>query len=139
VFESWAQMLAYPQFKEFSLQYLARIVETLKSRGIPTILFARGSSLLAHDLASLKPTALSIDWNGHLSSIRKSLGKEIVLQGNLDPEVLHCSSKVVRQHVRRLLDDMRGDPAYIFNLGHGITPETPLDSVQALVDTIHES
>jgi uroporphyrinogen decarboxylase len=139
VFESWANMLAYPQFLEFSLSYLKKIVDTLKARNIPVVLFARGSSLLAQDLAALQPTALSIDWNGDLSATRKMIGGNIVLQGNLDPEVLLCSPKTVKKEVQRILTEMKGDPSYIFNLGHGITPETPLESVQTLVETIHDA
>lgn len=139
VFESWAQMLAYPQFKEFSLPYLKLIVDALKAQEIPVILFARGSSLLAREFTSLQPACLSIDWNGDLSHIRKSIGSNIALQGNLDPEILLCSPKTVQREVQRILSEMKGDPSYLFNLGHGILPETPLDSVQALVDTIHGS
>lgn len=139
VFESWAQMLAYPQFKEFSLPYLKTIVEALKKQNIPVTLFARGSSLLAQELAALQPTCLSVDWNGDLPSIRRSVGQNISLQGNLDPEVLLCSPAVVQREVRRILLQMRGDPSYIFNLGHGILPETSLDAVSALVEAVHES
>ncbi len=139
VFESWAQMLAYPQFKEFSLPYLKLIVDALKAQGIPVTLFARGSSLLAHELTALQPACLSVDWNGDLSLVRKAIGSKIALQGNLDPEVLLCSPKTVKREVQRILTEMKGDPSYIFNLGHGIMPETSIDSVQALIDTIHES
>ena len=138
VFESWAQMLAYPQVKEFSLPYLKKIIEALKAKNIQTVLFARGSSLLAQELAAIQPTGISVDWNGDLSSIRSSLGNKIALQGNLDPEVLLSPSSIVRQEVKKILAQMKNDPAYIFNLGHGILPDTPIDSVAALVDTVRE-
>jgi uroporphyrinogen decarboxylase len=139
VFESWAQMLAYPQFKEFSLPYLKKIVDALKKEHIPVIIFARGSSLLADDLAALHPTCLSIDWNGNLPSIRQSVGDKISLQGNLDPETLLNPGTIVQREARRILTQMKGDPSFIFNLGHGILPETPVDSVKALVDAIREN
>ncbi len=102
LFESWAQMLPYHQFKEFSLPYQERIVSTLKSYDIPVILFARGSSLLSQELAALKPTAISVDWNGDLKKIRNSLGSSIVLQGNLDPEVLLCSPMLSEERSKKL-------------------------------------
>ncbi len=138
LFESWAQMLAYPHFREFSLPYLKMIVDALKKQHIPVILFARGSSLLVKDLAALHPTCLSIDWNGDLTAIRAKVGNSISLQGNLDPEILLSSGSVVKREVRRILKQMEGDPSYIFNLGHGILPETSPDVVKELVEAIHE-
>ena len=138
LFESWAQMLAYPHFKEFSYPYLKMIVDALKKHHIPVILFARGSSLLAKDLAALHPTCLSVDWNGDLSAIRTKVGSSIALQGNLDPEILLSSGTVVKREVRRILKQMDQDPAYIFNLGHGILPETSPDTVKQLIEAIHE-
>lgn len=138
LFESWAQMLSYPQFQEFSLPYLKKIVDSLRSANIPVILFARGSSLLATELAALAPTGLSVDWNGDLSKVRSQVGNKLVLQGNLDPEVLFCHPSVVKTETKKILSQMGKDPSYIFNLGHGILPETPLDSVYALVEAIQD-
>lgn len=138
IFESWAQMLSYSQFQEFSLPYLKKIVDSLRAENIPVILFARGSSLLATELAMVAPTGLSIDWNGDLSNVRSKVGQKLVLQGNLDPEVLLCDPAVVKTEVKKILSGMDRDPAFIFNLGHGILPETPINSVHALVEALHE-
>ncbi|MCE5317429.1 MAG: uroporphyrinogen decarboxylase [Parachlamydia sp.] len=132
IFDSWASALAYKQFREFSLNYMKDIVEAVN---IPSILFCRGSSVFASQMAEAQPDAISIDWNADLSCIRRQL-PNIALQGNLDPDILHAPRSVVEREVRRLLDSMRGDPGYIFNLGHGITPEVPVDNVKALIETV---
>lgn len=132
IFDSWASALAHGQFREFSLHYLKEIGKALD---VPVILFCRGSSVFAAQLAEAQPAAISVDWNADLSSIRRQL-PSIALQGNLDPDILHAPRSVVEREVQRLLDSMRGDPGYIFNLGHGITPEVPVDNVKALVETV---
>lgn len=135
VFDSWANVLAFGQFRDFSLAYLHQIVEALRS-AIPTILFCRGSSLFAESLSDLSPTGIGIDWNGDLASIRRRLGPQICLQGNLDPDLLYAPAVKLKEEMDRLLGSMGGDPAYIFNLGHGIAPDAPLDSVQLLLDLV---
>lgn len=132
IFDSWASALAHGQFREFSLHYLQKIVRALD---VPVILFCRGSSVFASQLAEAQPAAISVDWNADLSSIRGQL-PSVALQGNLDPDILHAPRNVVVREVKRLLDSMRQDPGYIFNLGHGITPEVPVDNVKALVETV---
>lgn len=132
IFDSWASSLAHEQFREFSLHYLKEMVKALD---IPAILFCRGSSVFAAQLAEANPAAISVDWNADLSDIRRQL-PNIALQGNLDPDILHAPRNVVEREVKRLLHSMRGDPGYIFNLGHGITPEVPVDNVKVLIETV---
>jgi uroporphyrinogen decarboxylase len=80
--------------------------------------------------------ALSVDWRVSLADARFRLGDDVTLQGNLDPSALFASPDVVHARVEELLRDRAGDPAYIFNLGHGVLPGTPVESVRALVDTV---
>jgi len=136
IFDSWANALGYYQFKEFCLDYLKQIVQELRETKVPIILFCRGSSVFAKDLAAIGPQALSIDWNGDLSHIRSYISPEIALQGNLDPDVLYAPLATVKYETERLLHSMRGNPGYIFNLGHGIKPDTSPDAVKTLVETI---
>jgi len=135
VFDSWAGSLAYRQFYEFSLAYLHRIVQRIKPKA-PVILFCRGSSVFAADLAKASPSAISIDWNANISQLRPLIRPSIALQGNLDPDILYAPVSHIREEVNYLLQTMHGDPGYIFNLGHGITPGTPVSAVQALVDAV---
>jgi uroporphyrinogen decarboxylase len=132
IFDSWAGVLGHSQFCEFSLAYLKKIVERLKSK-VPVILFCRGASVFAPDLVKANPNAISVDWNARLSSFRPSIPFSIALQGNLDPDILYAPLSHLKQEVQSLLDSMKGDRGFIFNLGHGITPEVPVEAVQELV------
>lgn len=135
VFDSWAGVLAHDQFSEFSLAYLKKITDRIKPK-VPVILFCRGSSVFASAMASAGPNAISLDWNARLSDIRKIVPKTIALQGNLDPDLLYAPAATLKKETEALLQSMKGDPGYIFNLGHGITPEVPVDAVRLLVDTV---
>lgn len=136
IFDSWANYLGYPQFKEYCLSYLKQIVDKLHYRKIPIILFCRGSSVYAKDLASLNPAAVSVDWNADLAQIRSQVPKNVALQGNLDPDVLYAPLNVIKQETTRLLQAMGNDPGYIFNLGHGIKPDMDPEAVMTLVETV---
>lgn len=135
IFDSWAHVLSDPHFREFSLRYMETLMRGLKKR-VPVILFCRGSSVFAKSMATASPAAISIDWNADLAEVRKSIPASIALQGNLDPDILYAPKETVKAEVRRLLNRMQGDPGYIFNLGHGIHPDVPVESVHALVEEV---
>jgi len=137
IFDSWAGVLGYAQFQEFSLSYLEKIVTRIKSK-VPVILYCRGSSVFAADMAKANPSAISVDWNANLSTLRNSIPKTIALQGNLDPDILYAPHSMIKRETKALLDSMRGDPGYIFNLGHGITPEVSVEAVKTMVDCVRE-
>lgn len=137
IFDSWAGVLGHTQFGEFSLSYLEKIVRRIKPK-VPVILFCRGASVFANEMSKASPSAISLDWNGNLASIRRHLPLNIALQGNLDPSILCAPLSVVKRETIAQLDAMRGDPGYIFNLGHGITPDVPVDAVRMLVDSVKE-
>lgn len=135
IFDSWAGVLGHAQFHEFSLAYLKKIADRMKSK-VPVILFCRGASVFAKDLVRANPSAISLDWNAKLSSLRPKIPSSIALQGNLDPDILYAPLPKLRQEVTALLDSMKGDKGFIFNLGHGITPEVPVEAVKELVDCV---
>jgi len=139
IFDSWANYLAYPQFLDCSQRYLRKIVDALRPSGVPCILFCRGSSTFAPDLAALKPAGISVDWNASLATLRRTIPSSIALQGNLDPDILYAPHAVIKQEVKRLLKSMQNDAGYIFNLGHGLCPDMSVDAVRTLVDTVKES
>ncbi len=136
LFDSWANVLAPKQFREFSLAYMKQILNALRPLSCPTLLFCRGSSIFAEELASIGPDGISVDWNGDLAQIRKTLGPNITLQGNLDPDILFAPLPKIKGEVERIMDSMAGDPAFIFNLGHGILPQTPLEAVETVIETV---
>jgi uroporphyrinogen decarboxylase len=138
IFDSWAGVLGHAQYNEFSLSYLKKIVDRIKPK-VPVILFCRGSSVFASDLVKANPNAISVDWNARLSSMRSVVPHPIALQGNLDPDILYAPIPRLKQEVQSLLDSMKDDSGFIFNLGHGITPEVPVEAVRELVDLVKGS
>jgi uroporphyrinogen decarboxylase len=131
IFDSWANLLEGDAFHSYSLHYLKRIVEAIE---VPTIVFMRGSALRAEALAETGAHCVSVDWERPLSDIRKTVSCS--LQGNLNPDLLFQPVDQVRQEAKRLLSEMKGDPSFIFNLGHGVKVGTPVESVAALIETI---
>ncbi|MCE5293572.1 MAG: uroporphyrinogen decarboxylase [Chlamydiales bacterium] len=131
IFDSWAMHLAGPQFERFVKNPLEKITKGLKKA---PILFCRGTSAFTKKLADINPQALSFDWTCNLKDIRAHTN--ICLQGNLDPDILLTNPQTVVREARALLDTMKHDPAFIFNLGHGIHKDTPRENVQALVDCV---
>jgi uroporphyrinogen decarboxylase len=138
IFDSWAQALAWDDYKEFSHQYIAEIISKLNRKDIPVISFCKGSSVFAPLMAEAKPDVISIDWNVDLLDIKKRLPSNIAVQGNLDPHILYADKKVIKERIHRLFDRMRDEKGFIFNLGHGIMPDIPFDNVKYAVDLIKE-
>ena len=136
LFDTWAGLLSPEDYREFALPYEKKVLSKAAQAGAPTLLYVNGCSHLLSDLAQSGANLLSIDWRLHLREARDRLGAGIGLQGNLEPSVLFASPAEVRKRTRGLLESMSGDRGYIFNLGHGILPETPLESVEALVETV---
>lgn len=137
LFDSWSYILSYDAFKKYSLAFMKKVVDSRVCQNIPLILFCKGSSLWASDMADLKPAAISIDCGSHLGDIRKRI-KNIALQGNLDPFCLYGSQKTIQREVDGILHAMKKDPGFIFNLGHGITPDAPVENVKFLVRYVKE-
>lgn len=131
IFDSWANLLDEEQFRAFSLKPLQKILRAVSR---PAILFMRGAAVRAVQLAALSPAAISIDWERPLSEIRKVV--KTPLQGNLDPDILFLPLDQVRARTRALLEEMRQDPAFIVNLGHGVKPGTAVAAVAALVEEV---
>lgn len=136
IFDSWALYLSSTHFEAYSLNYLKKICEGIKDKTVPIILFCRGSSSFGERLSSINPHAISVDWNADLATMRRGIPSSVALQGNLDPDILHAPFDVLKREVTALLNKMKGDPGYIFNLGHGITPDISPDAVKVLVDTV---
>ncbi len=137
IFDSWAGLLPLQAFEEFCVHYLQKIVQTFKEK-VPVVVFTRGSSLFANHLAAIAPNCISLDWQLPMKEVRSSISKKISLQGNLDPDILRSSIPKIREETRNLLALMHRDPGFIVNLGHGVLPDTPLENVQAFVETVKE-
>ncbi|HET6552067.1 MAG TPA: uroporphyrinogen decarboxylase [Dyella sp.] len=141
VFDTWGGLLGPAPFREFSLRYMAQVVDVLKanaaSRDLPVILFSKGAGQHLSAMADTGCTGLGVDWTIDLADARQAVNGSVALQGNLDPAILLASPDVIRREVRRVLDSYGNHPGHVFNLGHGITPEVNPEHVKVLVDEVH--
>ena len=141
LFDTWGGLLAPDAFAEFSLRWMKQIVAALKAdpktRGLPIILFAKGASHALHAMAESGCDGLGVDWCISLGAVRRSVGHQVALQGNLDPAVMVAHPDVICHQARAVLDSYGAHPGHIFNLGHGITPDIHPEHVQVLVDEVH--
>ena len=136
LFDTWVGNLSLQDFEKFVRPHLQRLLSDLKA-DVPIIYFGTGNQHLLESLSELTIDVYAFDWRTPLKSTWDELGCRSV-QGNLDPIVLCSNRESVRQQARVILDSVKGKPGHIFNLGHGIIPETPVDNVKYLVDQVHE-
>jgi uroporphyrinogen decarboxylase len=138
LFESWAGLLAPPEFNRFALRAVRRTMAALRSTGVPLIYYVNQGSALMESVADLDVDVIGVDWRSQLGTVRRVLGPEKAVQGNLDPAALFAEPDELKRHVEAVLDAAGPAPGHIFNLGHGIWPETSPDAVARLVDYVHE-
>jgi uroporphyrinogen decarboxylase len=142
IFDTWGGTLAPGLFIEFSLEYLARIVDGLHrsydGQRVPVVLFCKGCNAHLEALAATGCDALGVDWTITLSEARERVGDRVALQGNLDPAVLLSNPDVVRQQVKATLDSFGAGHGHVFNLGHGITPDVDPEHMAVLCESVRE-
>jgi uroporphyrinogen decarboxylase len=136
LFDTWAGILSRDAWTRIVRPHIARFLDETRGAGRPRILFVQDASHLVAGYAALPSEALAADWREDLGALRAAVGPSKALQGNLDPAVLVAGPGPTAAAARALL---AGVPArgHIVNLGHGITPDAPIESVHALVDTVH--
>ena len=137
VFDSWAGALAPRDFAEFALPYVKRIIGELKDAGIPLIYFANNGATLLDQSMTCGADVLGLDWRIKLSDAAKIVGPDISLQGNLDPCALLLPEDKLEKRVADILEEGKAARGHIFNLGHGILPETPPEKAKFVVETVH--
>ncbi len=138
VFDSWAGALSQADYVRYAAPYSRRLFQTLHDSGVPSIHFSTGTSAYLADVASCGGEVVGVDWRVSLDSAWEQIGPERAIQGNLDPAALLAPWRELRPHIDDVLDRAGGRPGHIFNLGHGVLPETPADNVRRLVDYVHE-
>jgi uroporphyrinogen decarboxylase len=137
LFDSWVGCLGRQDYREYVQPYSARIIEAVRAARVPVVHFGTGTASLLDLMLEAGPDVLGVDWRVDLAQVWKGLGTGTVLQGNLDPVALFAPSSALRQRVRRILEQAHGRP-HIFNLGHGILPETPLENIDLVVREVRE-
>lgn len=136
LFDSWGGLLGRDDYARIALPPVKRILSGLKDTGVPLIYFCNNSWTLLDFIADLPADVVGLDWRGALSTARKQLRPDQTVQGNLDPAMLFAPPDALAARVKAVLDDA-GPGRHVFNLGHGIWPETDPDAVARLVDLVH--
>jgi len=136
VFDTWVGCLSPADYREFALPYTRMMIEGITPR-TPVIHFGTGTGMLLEDMREAGGDILGLDSHVELDAAWARLGYSVGVQGNLDPVVLYASQAYIRARVERILVQAGGRPGHIFNLGHGLLPDTPFENVVALVEMVH--
>jgi uroporphyrinogen decarboxylase len=137
LFDSWVGCLAPDDYREFVLPYTRRAIEGLGAH-TPVIHFGTGTSGILPALRDAGGDVIGVDWRIDIDDAWARLGPGVGVQGNFDPVALFAPPREIRRRAKAILDRVGGRPGHVFNLGHGVLPETPVDHVRALVDAVHE-
>ena len=137
LFDSWAGCLGTDDYRRYVLPYIQEIISDL-TPGVPVINFATGNPALLPLLAEAGTRVVGVDWRVRLDDAWDTIGHDLAVQGNLDPLVLLADRDTIRSRVQDVLDQAGDRPGHIFNLGHGVLQQTPVENAIALVDAVHE-
>ncbi|MBB6144625.1 uroporphyrinogen decarboxylase [Silvibacterium bohemicum] len=138
VFDSWAGALSVEDYREFVLPTTKILIREIQSYGVPVIYFGVDTATLLPAMRETQADVLGLDWRTPLDIAWRQLDYSCAVQGNLDPITLFAEPELIRNRVRHILDQAAGKPGHIFNLGHGIVPETPVENVQHVVKFVRE-
>jgi uroporphyrinogen decarboxylase len=139
LFDSWVGDLAPADYVQFVQPHSRHILADVETAGVPVIHFGTGTATLLGPMRDAGGTVIGVDWCTPLGDAWKAVGYDRAVQGNMDSCALLATREVATAHAQRALDAAAGRPGHIFNLGHGILPETPVDHVRAVVDHVHAS
>jgi len=137
LFDSWVGCLQPDDYLNYVLPYSRGIFESLKQYNIPLIHFGTGTATFLELMQEAGGTVMSVDWRLDLDQVWQRLGDNVAVQGNLDPVALFGDSIELEKKVDMILDQARGRPGHIFNLGHGFLPQTPIENVEKIVQWVH--
>ena len=138
LFDSWVGVLSPQDYSRFVLPYSQKVLQGIQAEGAPVIHFGTGTASLLSLMRQAGGTVIGLDWRVSLDQGWAALGEQVAVQGNLDPVALFAPLPVLKQQVEDILARAGGRPGHIFNLGHGILPHTPVESVRAVVEMVHE-
>ena len=138
VFDSWVGCLSVEDYRQYVLPRTTELIKSLKSSGAPVIYFGTDTATLLSSMKETGADVIGLDWRIPLDEGWKRIGNAGAVQGNLDPVLLFADWKQIKLRARQILDQAGGRPGHIFNLGHGILPETPVENVKALAEYVQE-
>ena len=138
IFDTWGGILPPDEFKEFSLRYIEQVLTLLKRNGAPTIVFCKDCGHSIEAIADTGCDVVGLDWSIDIEKARMMIGSYVALQGNLDPTMLYAQPERIREAVKKILEKFGRGPGHIFNLGHGILPDIPVEHAKAFVRAVKE-
>jgi len=138
VFDSWVGALSPADYEEYVLPQTQMLIRQIQTIGLPVIYFGTGASSFMPLLNQAGADVLGVDWRIPLDQAWASVDYKPAVQGNLDPLTLLAPLPILRKRVEAILDQAGGRPGHIFNLGHGIIPQTPVENVRAVVEIVRE-
>jgi uroporphyrinogen decarboxylase len=138
IFDSWVGCLSPSDYKNYVFRHTQKIFGELRKDGIPSIHFGTGTAGLLSLMAQAGGDVIGVDWRIALDDAWRCFGRKVGIQGNLDPVALMAPRSILNRRAKEVLDAAGRLPGHIFNLGHGVLPSTPEDSIRALTDFVHE-
>ncbi len=138
LFDSWVGCLSENDYREFVLPYTSKIFAALNETSLPRIHFGTNTAALLKDFSSVNCEVISIDWRMPLATAWEQIGYEKGIQGNLDPAILFADFSFIKKRVDELFATLPKREGYIFNLGHGVLPRTPIENIKRLTDYVHQ-
>src|ERR1700691_3524201 len=138
IFDSWVGCLSVEDYRRYVLPHATVLVRRLQKSGVPIIYFGTDSATLLPSMQETGADVIGLDWRIPLDTGCRSLGFKAAVQGNLDPVLLFADWEEIKSRAQEILYQAAGRPGHIFNLGHGILPETPVENVRALCDFVRE-
>jgi uroporphyrinogen decarboxylase len=139
LFDSWVGDLAPEDYVKYVQPHVKHVLSDVESLGVPVIHFGTGTATLLEAMRDAGGTVIGVDWCTPLDDAWTRIGHDRAIQGNMDPCALLTSREVAIEHAQRVLTAAKGRKGHVFNLGHGILPETPVDNVRAVVDYVAQA
>ena len=137
LFDTWGGLLHPEDFEAFALPYARQIFDKVRlATGAPTIYYVNGNPSLLSAQAASGCQLVGVDWRVSLSEVKRRIPESTGIQGNLDPLLLLSDPDTIRRRTRSMIEEIGDRPGYVCNLGHGVTPPTPLENVAAFVDAV---
>ena len=138
IFDTWGGILSPHDFKEFSLEYISKVIGNIKRNNEPVIVFSKGVHYKLNELANCGADVISLDWTMDIGEVRDQIGSKVALQGNMDPTALYANKNTIKSEVERILNSFGEGNGHIFNLGHGILPDIEPENAKAMVQFVKE-
>lgn len=138
MFDSWVGALSPEDYQTYVLPHSKYVLDGLKNEGVPVIHFANNASSMLELVTEAGGDVIGVDWRIDLDKAWARIGYDKAIQGNLDPFALFAPPSVIEEKVKRILERAGNRPGHIFNLGHGINKETPVEHVIALIEAVHK-